>query len=272
LPGCANQGKQEQYLRDYTDLQLTQSIKILQQYSGREYQDIENKRKDPMYTEIITRLTPRITAARTVTEGILAYLEKEENRVNREHKPLDTDSLLLRLDNYEKQLYKIDSGFSYIFKNELRLLDENSSFIKKQQILSYFKHSPYRQSASFLLALQHKVVSNENKIINYINSRYCRIIIEYFTKTSVIAGQNYNHLKSGEEIEITAGVGEFSVTSKPSFRIGNKKVEPENAVANYRQKVYGPPGRYSIPLKIEYTDESGIRQKYTRQVMYYIDP
>jgi len=79
-----------------------------------------------------------------------------------------------------------------------------------------------------------------------------------FQVFSAIAAQNTTFLKSGELLEITAGVGSFSVAARPKITIDGKNIPLDpDGTAIYRIKAPGKPGKHVIPVKIEFVKPDG---------------
>jgi len=78
-------------------------------------------------------------------------------------------------------------------------------------------------------------------------------------------------VQAGERIEIFAGVGEFRSDMKCEIFIYGKQVNiKDNAVAHYRLKAASTPGKYFVPVKINYTDQNGARQSIQKRIEYTV--
>ena len=82
---------------------------------------------------------------------------------------------------------------------------------------------------------------------------------------------NSSNLKAGQPIEITAGLGGFSVVSKPTFVINGKNM-PLNTdgVAVYNTIATGKPGRHFIPVTITYFKPDGSQSSISKKIEYTI--
>jgi hypothetical protein len=92
-----------------------------------------------------------------------------------------------------------------------------------------------------------------------------------FIKYGIIVGQSSTHVKKGDVLTITAGMGEFSSHNKPQININNKAIEVNGGHASYKLKVNGAIGKNKIPVQVEYLDENGKRNIKTEIVEYTID-
>ena len=80
----------------------------------------------------------------------------------------------------------------------------------------------------------------------------------FFDKVGIIIAQSATIIKAGDKIEITAGIGTFSMAGNPKITIHGKLIQMENAVASYKFKTPLKAGKYFVPVKIEYTDLKGM--------------
>ena len=91
------------------------------------------------------------------------------------------------------------------------------------------------------------------------------------TFISAISAQNKSVVQAGEKIEIYAGVGEFSSNMKTEVFIYDKPVRlDENAIAIYKLKAASKPGKYYVPVKINYTDQNGRQQTVQKEIEYTV--
>jgi hypothetical protein len=73
-------------------------------------------------------------------------------------------------------------------------------------------------------------------------------------------------------MQIQAGVGAFTVMNKPEITIDNKKIQIDDSrgVALYKFKSPLKTGKYTVPVKIEYTDVDGTKKTVMGKVEYTV--
>lgn len=94
---------------------------------------------------------------------------------------------------------------------------------------------------------------------------------EGYDNFSVIVGQSTNIAEQGDEIFISAGIGAFSRVASAKIYIEGKQIAlNENAVAVYKFKAIGNPGKYSVPVKINYINVDGKEKSENVNIDYNI--
>jgi hypothetical protein len=134
----------------------------------------------------------------------------------------------------------------------------------------------YSKPATPLLAiailnkLQHDVLVSSYHMIQYCYDHTSALICGY-TEFRAIATVNSSYVRSGQTIEVTAGVGEFSAAMKPSITINGApaKIDVEG-VAVYSFKATGKPGEHSIPVNFKYHKPDGSQESITKKIPYTI--
>ncbi|MEI9810185.1 MAG: hypothetical protein WDO16_21235 [Bacteroidota bacterium] len=93
----------------------------------------------------------------------------------------------------------------------------------------------------------------------------------FYDVYSTIIGQSSNIVRSGEQIEITAGVGAFSRIASLKITIAGKEVTAgDEGIALYKFKSSSKPGTHFIPVKLSYTDQDGKEQTIEKNVEYTV--
>ena len=114
------------------------------------------------------------------------------------------------------------------------------------------------------------ILLSESKMSSYLDNK-TSMIVEDFTIFSTLVSQSTKHLKAGEILEITAGIGSYSVAANPIFIINGNIVKlDESAKAKYTLKVSGR-GKKTIPVKIFYISNNGSKESKEIELEYYVD-
>jgi hypothetical protein len=121
-----------------------------------------------------------------------------------------------------------------------------------------------------LTILESNIRLVESRVLKYMDNK-CPEGDDYFESWSVIVGQTSSIIAPGEKLSITAGVGSFSKKAAPNIKINGIRVPiNENAVSIYSFKGALAPGKYSIPVSLEFKDEFGKITKMERKVNYTV--
>lgn len=106
-------------------------------------------------------------------------------------------------------------------------------------------------------------------------ARYCdyrtQDETDHFTVFAPLININRSFVKPGEVIRITAGIGSFSVLAKPGITIaGNAVPLVASSFAYYEFKAPSRPGKYSIPIKLEYYKPDGSKALNEQDITYMV--
>ena len=117
--------------------------------------------------------------------------------------------------------------------------------------------------------IKNDILVSESKMSSYLDNK-TSMIKEDFSIFSTIVSQNTKHLKAGENLEIWAGIGSFSIAANPTFVINGINVKPdESATAKYIIKVSGK-GKKTIPVRIFYISNKGSKESKEIELDYYV--
>lgn len=134
----------------------------------------------------------------------------------------------------------------------------------------YIKFSSATELICFLNMIKSNVVINEYRLIKYC---YYQINIpdRFYEYYSAIIGQNAKIFEPHQKMEIIAGVGAFSKVAQPEIFVNGKNIQlADDATANYSFRVPSKPGKYSVPVKINYIDQDGKREVVEKNIEYKV--
>jgi gliding motility-associated protein GldM len=179
-----------------------------------------------------------------------------------------------KLAQYRKSVLSIDIGLDSAFNDVIgfanstddSLLSGRSTFYK-----IYFEGITTMAAVCLLTRLQGEIVGIENSMIKYCFERSKPGCNLPFDSYSAIVGQSSSVVKPGEQIEITAGIGSFSKAALPTISFNNKIVPIDQAGTSvYKFRAPVGPGKYTMPVKIAFTDQDGKAQVMTKEVEYTV--
>lgn len=179
-----------------------------------------------------------------------------------------------KLQKYKNDIFAVDPELNAVFGSNSIIISrefEQSGAKQKDFAKTFFDGVPAVAAVAMLRKLENNVRVFENKFIAFCNAKVASYS-DSFTFFSTLIGQSANVIKAGDEMQIQAGVGAFSVLNKPIITINDKifKTEETNGVALYKFKTSRKPGKYSIPVTIEYTDDIGKRQVVKEKLEYTV--
>lgn len=179
-----------------------------------------------------------------------------------------------KLKNYKKEMLAVDPEINNQFGKNSPILTKDFEYEddkQKEFANTFFNNTPTIAALAMLRKFENNVKIMENQYVEFCLNKIANNG-EGFTFIRSLIGQSSNTVKGGDKIEITAGIGAFSVGAQSKVTINGKLFQPNSieGVAKYNFKTPLKPGKYSIPVKIEYTAEDGTRKVITKKVDYTV--
>jgi hypothetical protein len=258
---------------------------------------LEEKTKDPASHYHAAVWYPKALQVQQLTKKTLAFIEELKKGIKSEAAidPNDERSefreddrnavkrffvdkgkgreLFTVLSDHRKELFQIDTQVTYIFKGFLFIIGrsfELDTTASKGFNRTFFNNLTTSAALTRLSQFQNNVKLAENMLIQFCNDKVSSGC-DYYSSYSVLVGQNKGYFKAGERLQITAGVGTFSHAAMPIIIIDSKTVDIDaTGVANYKFKVVSKPGKYTVPVQINFTDQDGNSQTVKKDVEYTI--
>jgi hypothetical protein len=252
------------------------SSKSMSAHANSELMELENKTKDPV-TQIKALIWyPKAKQLHEYTTEILQYIDSLTLKI-KSH-PGEERSMNLTLANklvqYEINMFAIDSqllkhlsDYVSVFPSSLRSKD--STVEKVNLILNNLNK---KEQLVILKQFKNNITHLASILIEFCNRKIYLDGIIFDPTYSAIIGQNTNHLKAGDTLEITAGMGAFTINWHPEILISGKNISlNQSGLATYKMKVANHPGKYKVPVIISYTNQDGKKQEMTKHVSYTIE-
>jgi len=247
---CNNKNEKTNLIEDVSITSLRKSNEAISQLSDANYRSLSEKLTNVIYGPRVGLWNDKALKLKAITRKVIQQISS----LNGENKFSTKDIFSLK-SNYTNEVKLIDSSLKRFETDFNFFLNNNDSVFSAAFIVEKTKND--------LLLL-------ESKFSSYFNSQVGAFIDDYTTFSSLV-GQNTNHLKTGDTLEISAGVGSFTLAAKPSFTIDGNIIEPDgNARATYRLKVTGK-GKKTIPVNISFTNTKGIKESQNLSLNYYVD-
>jgi gliding motility-associated protein GldM len=120
-----------------------------------------------------------------------------------------------------------------------------------------------------LSKFQNDVKNSEAQVVDYCHQQVGAVEVVY-DEFQAFAGTNSQYLMPGQELVITAGVGAFSKTARPTVSVdGSGMPLNTQGVAEYKTKVGGP-GSYTKKVRITFIKPDGTPSSLERVVEYTV--
>ena len=133
---------------------------------------------------------------------------------------------------------------------------------------AYFHMVPTLAGLTLLSKFQNNVKNSENQVTSYCQSQIGQVVV-HMDQVGVLVGQSSNYVMPGQEIKVTAGVGAYSSSAKPTIVIGGSSVAV-NAGQGSATRIASGSGEQSIPVSVTFLDENGKAQTKTETVKYTV--
>ena len=118
--------------------------------------------------------------------------------------------------------------------------------------------------------LKIDILLSEQEIIKYCD-KHLISTVDRFTIFAPLVTLNSNVVAPGDTIELSAGIGAYYSSVRPNITIAGASVPVvSGGLAFYTLRASKRPGRYSIPVRIEYTTPYGHRSRVDRDVYYRV--
>lgn len=293
LAACSDRSENELAVFKALDESLVNSNQVINKETVMLSLVLEEKTKDYSTAYKANIWYPKALTVQKQTADIISHLEelkktlKKEaglNDTNNSFNPSDKDAVKLlfrnkgidlyeRLKQYKRDVLAIDSQVAIVFSDKIVLTMQSFDTLKSEQqniIKTFFTDISTAAAIAMLSQFQNNAKVIENRIVQFCNNKVAST--DYFTIYSAIIAQNYSHVKAGGKMEITAGVGYFSVReARPEVTVNGKNIEiDESGTAVYTFKASKKAGKYVLPVNIIFIDQDGKKQSVTRNVEYTV--
>ncbi len=293
--GCAGNKTKELALLNASNNALESSTQIIVHQNLILRQDIKDKQYDYKFSERAFFWNPKATLIETYSDSMFNYIEALKNEVSKEASvktAYGVDSveegnmnavatvfgtsdnavkLLDTLKRYYKNVLAIDSQITYESDSKILLKKQGTMDMQQQDFQQLFNKTSAIAGLLLLNKLQNDVVSMENKLFTYVKYEFgCLDCGGYEVVRSIIA-QSISYAKPGEQIEITAGIGEFIHQAHPRVRIDGIDIPvTPDGVAIYKLKASKQPGKHTVHVKVDYLKPDGTTAFVEKNIEYTV--
>jgi hypothetical protein len=178
--------------------------------------------------------------------------------------------LLDFVDSIKNVDSEMNNDFSELFKMNYEYLDSENN---KSETFNetYFNGVSAAGALVALAKFENDIRYTEKEALTFCSNKCSPGCILIYEKFQVIVGQSSNYVKAGDEIDITAGVGAFSISASPEFIVDGEKIKAnQDGIMIYKFKTQHKAGTYRKPVTIEYTKPDGTRNSHTYTISYTV--
>jgi hypothetical protein len=280
---CSDKSEKDLAITEAIDEGLANSNKILTISTSEILTSLNEKVKDMNTHERAKYWFPKAQAVESLSKDVNSYLEEirddlskktiESNAAVRTFFNQRKDSIYDRLIDYHRKVLEIDAQIYKEFRKSLTIVSPSFDAEGKNGIdlfKTFFDNASVYSSRAMLTRMQNNIKIIENKIIMFCHEQIgtthgrCTFI-------SAISVQSSSIVQPGERIEIFSGVGEFNMCCNPEVFVYGKPVPMDvSGVAIFKLKAPAKPGKYYVPVKINYTDQNGMKQSIQKENEYTV--
>lgn len=264
LLGCKDADKNSSLIFEELNESLERSNKNLELSTIEAINSIESKRRDVVTAEKANVWFGRAYPVVENSNKIIDFIDSTQQEVIKmtmEDRKKYAENLDSMIRKYQQAVLTADSYERKEFSNRIIFHSLKSNILSDTFTIK-----------TFLLKLKNDIRNMENMAVLFCRNQIGSLDGDaLFEKFQPIAAMNSSVVKTGQEIIVDVGVGEFKLTSNPIFSINGINVLPnENGVGEYKMKIKKKPGKYVIPVKITYTKRNGQLDSLERGMEYIV--
>ncbi len=271
FPSCQSTNSNREILMHQLEIELANGTSFMEREINEKYHELENKLQDPQTVDRATRWYPKAKFLKAQTKTLITQLESSKLDLSN---PDVRKKCLNVLDQYKNKIIQLDDETSKVFGgliNNVNSALDSISINGELRMLDLSSMSEL-ESKTLLAKIIHQVKTIEFVIVEYCNQSSEAIICGYH-RFSALIGQNTTHLKNGETLEISAGIGAFSTNVKPLVKIDNviQVCDPSTGIMQRTFKVNEKTGKHFKLVHIEFSNPEGKKETLEKKIEYTID-
>lgn len=267
---CRSSFSKEEILINQLEATFEDARKMIKNQSVQSIESLRNKLQDQMTRDHAIKWLDKAVKIQAETKTIVSALKEKINTLN---EPESEQKLNALINNFKEKVKQIDLQITKQFDsriNEVMVLDYK---IKEGNMASQFTFGDFSefQKKSIIENVIVKIKLLESEILGYCDAS-SDVIIENYRRFSAIIGSNTTHLKQGDWMTITGGIGEFATQVKANMKVDNRLLTSnENGIIEYKFKAIENVGKHSKLVTIEFINPNGEKESVEKQVEYTID-
>jgi hypothetical protein len=282
ISACSNNSQNDSVKINALNEGLTISNSLIHYETSVIYKSLEKKLAEHDSKAIIWY--PKAMMIKMYSDSIRNFIERLKMDLQEEKSPENKVQLLFETNNKGNELYhslltyknsilNIDPELEKIFKDKTVIVTQPFDSLNSNQedfTKTFFHKASKEMALSILNRFENNIDIAEQETVTF-----CNFQVVYYDDGirtfSALIGQSTTHARPGELIDISAGVGSYSVKCNPRIKIDGVAV-PVNSdgIANYHFKASDKPGKHSVGVIIDYIDDGGSSKSDTTNIHYFV--
>lgn len=271
LVSCSGNEKNTTVIKGMEE-SLVNSNRLINISSEGFLRSLDNKSVDWTTSERAKIWEPKAIEINRLTSDEYMYLEKLKGKLPIPDKTID--ELYRGLVSYKEKILNVDSSIRDTFSDNITVFGKSlDSLIKTEKDFDKILSSNSDPSAgsALLVTFQNNIKIIESRTLAFCDMKVSSMDDGFFVYSALVY-QNSNYLRNGDDLQISAGIGAFSKVARPEIKIAGIAVSiGDYGYARFVQKVKKMPGKYSMPVEINFIDpNSGKEEKFIYNVKYTV--
>jgi gliding motility-associated protein GldM len=134
---------------------------------------------------------------------------------------------------------------------------------------AYFRMVPTIATLTILSKFQNDVKTTENRMISFCHSQVGQVVLRN-DAYAALAIADANYVLPGQSINITAGVGGFNKTVRPTITIGGQALQVGEDGTVTKKIDAGGIGEHTVVVHISYKDQDGTERSVDKKIAYTV--
>lgn len=285
ITACTSKDGNKYVLEQVTE-RLTESNVFIKNSNSQLLDVFQVRSKDSRTLSKAELWQPKALKVQSFADNLISYLDSVKIILNKRNEDRSANRSIVKtlfitegqgsrlyqkLNDYKTELKNVDATINKEILSPTFLIGkaQNSVGNPAQFAETFFASSTIDEAKAFLNNLQNIVLQSENKCLVLLLQKTTPESDNYHVWPEAVVAQNAQILKTSSELEISAGIASFQKLRGAKVMVGNDNVSlNDKGLAFYKFKTAKRPGRYAIPVKIEFEDEDGKTQTRTFSVQY----
>lgn len=266
---------------------LRLSIQFIAGQNDVNYHSLQAKQSDPATRELSNRWSAPALKARMLSERVMGYIDSLHTKMttNRSLSRNDEQGLFHTLFNCKRDFLNVfpDSLDPYKqflaeqreeFKRYIPLLRDSFTHQQPDSAFAEWSDHLFEGDTSMITLsldkLKIDVLLSEQEIVKFCDKHAISTVgrVDLFAPLITLSS---NVVAPGDSIELTAGIGTYLSSTMPKVTVAGVSVPSVGGgLAFYNFRASEKPGRYTLPVKIEYTTPNGRLRIVERDAQYRV--
>lgn len=275
---------------------LQNANSLVQDYNARLYLSFEQRSKEPMSSTWSAKWFPKIIEIKKLSSLVNLYIDSCINALTEGSKSeISTHDIYFKLFNYKRVLVNVFDPEEYQESQAMRAFitrkkeylfaeipvlasigDTSTAGIRvmneKRWLDSTFSDADIDMQRLMLYKIKNDVLISEQILLDFC-FRSATDHQPHYEEVELITSLSSSIIKTGETLEVTAGIAIVNHLMKPRVTIDGKEVRLTGmGLTQYTFRPRYKPGKYTLPIIIEITNADGTIYKHQRKLSYTILP